>query len=108
MSMSSVYGKGDEAESIAVVHRALDMGVNFLDSSDAYGFGQKEELLAKDPRGRPARAVLATKFGNLRNPDGTPGVNGRPEYVAQACDASLKRLGVETIALYYKHRVDTS
>ena len=108
MSMSNVYGKGDEAESIAVVQRALDLGVNFLDSSDAYGFGQNEELLAKALRGRRARAVLATKFGNLRNPDGTPGVNGRPEYVAQACDASLKRLGVETIDLYYQHRVDPS
>lgn len=108
MSMSNVYGKSDEAESIAVVQRALDMGVNFLDSSDAYGFGQNEELLAKALRGRRERAVLATKFGNLRNPDGTPGVNGRPEYVAQACDASLKRLGVETIDLYYQHRVDPS
>jgi aryl-alcohol dehydrogenase-like predicted oxidoreductase len=108
MSMSNVYGKGDEAESIAVVQRALDLGVNFLDSSDAYGFGQNEELLAKALRGRRERAVLATKFGNLRNPDGTPGVNGRPEYVAQACDASLKRLGIETIDLYYQHRVDPS
>jgi aryl-alcohol dehydrogenase-like predicted oxidoreductase len=108
MSMSNVYGKGDEAESIAVVQRALDLGVNFLDSSDAYGFGQNEALLAKALRGRRERAVLATKFGNLRNPDGTPGVNGRPEYVAQACDASLKRLGVETIDLYYQHRVDPS
>jgi aryl-alcohol dehydrogenase-like predicted oxidoreductase len=108
MSMSNVYGKSDEAESVAVVQRALDMGVNFLDSSDAYGFGQNEELLAKALRGRRERAVLATKFGNLRNPDGTPGVNGRPEYVAQACDASLKRLGVETIDLYYQHRVDPS
>src|SRR4026209_1239125 len=108
MSMSNVYGKGDEVESIAVVQRALDLGVNFLDSSDAYGFGQNEALLAKALRGRRERAVLATKFGNLRNPDGTPGVNGRPEYVAQACDASLKRLGVETIDLYYQHRVDPS
>jgi aryl-alcohol dehydrogenase-like predicted oxidoreductase len=108
MSMSNVYGKADEAESIAVVHRALDIGVNFLDSSDAYGFGQNEELLAKAVRGRRERAVLATKFGNLRNPDGSPGVNGRPEYVAQACDASLKRLGVDTIDLYYQHRVDPS
>jgi aryl-alcohol dehydrogenase-like predicted oxidoreductase len=108
MSLSNVYGKSDEAESIALVQRALDMGVNFLDSSDAYGFGQNEELLAKALRGRRERAVLATKFGNLRNPDGTPGVNGRPEYVARACDASLKRLGVETIDLYYQHRVDPS
>jgi aryl-alcohol dehydrogenase-like predicted oxidoreductase len=108
MSMSNVYGKSDEAESIAVVQRALDLGVNFLDSSDAYGFGQNEALLAKALRGRRERAIVATKFGNLRNPDGSPGVNGRPEYVAQACDASLKRLGVGTIDLYYQHRVDPS
>jgi len=108
MSMSNVYGKGDDAESIAVVHRALDLGVNFLDSSDMYGWGQNEELLGKALRGRRDRVVLATKFGNLRKPDGTAGVNGRPEYVPQACDASLKRLGVETIDLYYQHRVDPS
>jgi len=106
MSMSNVYGKGDDAESTAVVHRALDLGVNFLDSSDAYGFGQNEELLGRALRGRRERVVLATKFGNLRNPDGTPGVNGRPDYVPKACEASLKRLGVETIDLYYQHRVD--
>jgi aryl-alcohol dehydrogenase-like predicted oxidoreductase len=106
MSMSNVYGKGDDAESIAVVQRALDLGVNFLDSSDMYGWGQNEELLAKALRGRRDKVVLATKFGNLRKPDGTPGVNGRPEYVPQACDASLRRLGVETIDLYYQHRVD--
>jgi len=106
MSMSNVYGKSDEAESIAVVQRALDMGVNFLDSSDAYGFGQNEELLAKALRGRRERAVLATKFGNMRKADGTAGVNGRPEYVPQACDASLQRLGVDTIDLYFQHRVD--
>ena len=108
MSMSNVYGKGDEAESIAVIHRALDLGVNFLDSSDMYGWGQNEELLAKALRGRRDQVVLATKFGNLRKPDGTAGVNGRPEYVPQACDASLKRLGVDTIDLYYQHRVDPS
>lgn len=108
MSMSNVYGKGDEAESIAVVHRALDLGVNFLDSSDMYGWGQNEELLGRALRGHRHRVVLATKFGNLRKPDGTAGVNGRPEYVPQACDASLKRLGVETIDLYYQHRVDPS
>jgi aryl-alcohol dehydrogenase-like predicted oxidoreductase len=106
MSMSNVYGKGDDAESIAVVRRALDLGVNFLDSSDMYGWGQNEELLGRALRGRRDRVVLATKFGNLRKPDGTAGVNGRPEYVPQACDASLKRLGVETIDLYYQHRVD--
>jgi aryl-alcohol dehydrogenase-like predicted oxidoreductase len=108
MSMSNVYGKGDDAESIAVIHRALDLGVNFLDSSDMYGWGHNEELLAKALRGRRNKVVLATKFGNLRKPDGTPGVNGRPEYVPQACDASLRRLGVETIDLYYQHRVDPS
>jgi aryl-alcohol dehydrogenase-like predicted oxidoreductase len=108
MSMSNVYGKGDDAESIAVIHRALDLGVNFLDSSDMYGWGHNEELLAKALRGRRDKVVLATKFGNLRKPDGTPGVNGRPEYVPQACDASLRRLGVETIDLYYQHRVDPS
>ena len=108
MSMSNVYGKGDEAECIAVVHRALDLGVNFLDSSDMYGWGQNEELLGKALKGRRDQAVLATKFGNLRKPDGTAGVNGRPEYVPQACDASLKRLGVDTIDLYFQHRVDPS
>ena len=106
MSMSNVYGKGDDAESIAVVHRALDLGVNFLDSSDLYGWGQGEELLSRALRGKRDRVVLATKFGNMRKPDGTAGVNGRPEYVPQACDASLKRLGVETIDLYFQHRVD--
>ncbi len=108
MSMSGVYGKGDDAESTAVIHRALELGVNFLDSSDMYGWGHNEELLAKALRGRRNEVVLATKFGNLRKPDGTPGVNGKPEYVLQACDASLRRLGVETIDLYYQHRVDTS
>jgi aryl-alcohol dehydrogenase-like predicted oxidoreductase len=106
MSMSNVYGKGDDAESIAVVHRALDLGVNFLDSSDVYGWGQNEELLARALRGHRDRVVLATKFGNLRKPDGTTGVNGRPEYVPQACEASLKRLGTDVIDLYYQHRVD--
>src|SRR3990172_8811316 len=91
MSMSGVYGKGDDAESIAVIHRALELGVNLLDSSDMYGWGHNEELLPKAPRGRRDAVVLATKFGNLRKPDGTPGGNGKPEYVLQACDASLRR-----------------
>ena len=108
MSMSGVYGKGDDAESIAVIHRALELGVNFLDSSDMYGWGHNEELLARALRGRRDKVVLATKFGNLRKPDGTMSVNGKPEYVAQACDASLKRLGVDVIDLYYQHRVDPS
>ena len=106
MSMSGAYGPGDDAQSIGVVQRALDLGVSFLDSSDAYGFGHNETLLGQALRGRRDRVVLATKFGNIRKPDGTPGADGRPEYVPQACDASLKRLGVNVIDLYYQHRVD--
>jgi aryl-alcohol dehydrogenase-like predicted oxidoreductase len=106
MSMSGVYGPGDDAQSIAVVHRALDLGVNFIDSSDMYGWGHNETLLGQALRGRRERVVLATKFGNMRKPDGTPGVDGRPSYVPQACDASLERLGVDVIDLYYQHRVD--
>jgi aryl-alcohol dehydrogenase-like predicted oxidoreductase len=106
--MSGAYGPGDDAQSIAVLHRALDLGVDFLDSSDMYGWGHNEELLGKALHGKRERVVLATKFGNLRRPDGTPGVNGRPEYVPRACDASLERLGVDVIDLYYQHRVDPS
>jgi aryl-alcohol dehydrogenase-like predicted oxidoreductase len=106
MSMSGAYGPGDDAQSSAVVHRAVDLGIDFLDSSDMYGWGHNETLLGQALRGRRDRVVLATKFGNMRKPDGTPGVDGRPEYVPQACDASLKRLGVEVIDLYYQHRVD--
>ena len=106
MSMSGAYGPGDDAQSIAVIHRALDLGVNFLDSSDMYGWGHNETLLGQALRGRRERAVVVTKFGNMRKPDGTPGVDGRPEWVPQACDASLKRLGVDVIDLYYQHRVD--
>jgi aryl-alcohol dehydrogenase-like predicted oxidoreductase len=107
MSMSGVYGKPDDAESIAVIHRALDLGVSFLDSSDMYGWGQNEELLGKALKGRRDRAIVATKFGQVKNPSGGGNlVNGRPEYVIQACDASLKRLGIDVIDLYYQHRVD--
>src|SRR5499426_3003529 len=106
MSMSGTYGKHDDAQSIDVVHRALDLGVNFLDSSDMYGFGHNEELLGRAIRGRRDQVVLSTKFGQVRTPEGRMTVNGRPDYVAQACDASLKRLGVEVIDLYYQHRVD--
>jgi len=106
MSMSGVYGKGDDAASIAVIHRALELSVNFLDTSDMYGSGHNEEQVGRAVRGRRRQVVVATKFGNVRNPDGGMGVNGRPEYVPQACDASLKRLGVESIDLYYQHRVD--
>src|SRR6267142_1069976 len=106
MSMSGVYGNANDDESIATNHYALDQGINFLDSADMYGWGHNETLLGRALRGRRERAVLATKFGNMRKPDGTPGVDGRPEYVPQACDASLKRLGVDMIDLYYQHRVD--
>ncbi len=106
MSMSGTYGKHDDAQSIDVVHRAIDLGVNFLDSSDMYGFGHNEELLGRAIRGRRNQVVMATKFGQVRTPEGRATVNGRPDYVIQACDASLKRLGIDMIDLYYQHRVD--
>jgi aryl-alcohol dehydrogenase-like predicted oxidoreductase len=106
MSMSGTYGKHDDAQSIDVVHRALDLGVNLLDSSDMYGFGHNEELLGRAIRGRRNQVLMATKFGQLRTPEGRATVNGRPDYVIQACDASLKRLGIDVIDLYYQHRVD--
>jgi aryl-alcohol dehydrogenase-like predicted oxidoreductase len=106
MSMSGTYGKHDDAQSIGVVQRALDLGVNLLDSSDMYGFGHNEELLGRAIKGRRDQVVLTTKFGQVRTPEGRATVNGRPEYVIQACDASLKRLGVDVIDLYYQHRVD--
>ena len=108
MSMSGTYGKGDDTESIAVIHHAVHLGVNFLDSSDMYGWGHNDELLGRALKGRRDQVVLATKFGNVRSPSGGAGVNGRPAYVGQACDASLKRLGVDVIDLYYQHRVDPS
>jgi aryl-alcohol dehydrogenase-like predicted oxidoreductase len=109
MSLSGAYGKGDDAESIKVVHHAIDSGVNFLDSSDMYGWGHNETLLGKAlAGGRRDKVVLATKFGQTQNPGGMNGVNGRPEYVKQACEASLKRLGIDEIDLYYQHRVDPS
>jgi len=89
-----------------LIHRALDLGINFIDSSDMYGWGHNEELLAQALRGRRGGVVLATKFGQVRSESGPNLVNGRPEYVAQACDASLRRLGVDVIDLYYQHRVD--
>ena len=107
MSMSGVYGKPDDAQSIAVIQRALDLGVDFLDSSDMYGWGQNEELLGKALKGRRDKAFVVTKFGQVKNPAGGGNlVDGRPEYVIQACDASLKRLGVDVIDLYFQHRVD--
>ena len=107
MGMSEFYGARDEAESIATIHRALDLGVDFLDTADMYGVGRNEELVGKAIKDRRDEVVLATKFGNVRGADGAfLGVNGRPDYVRECCDASLKRLGVETIDLYYQHRVD--
>jgi aryl-alcohol dehydrogenase-like predicted oxidoreductase len=107
MGMSEFYGPGDEEESIATIHRALDLGVNFLDTADMYGTGGNEELVGRAIRDRRDEVVLATKFAVLRGEGGSfEGISGRPEYVRQACEASLKRLGVETIDLYYQHRVD--
>jgi aryl-alcohol dehydrogenase-like predicted oxidoreductase len=107
MGMSEFYGAADDAESIAVIHRALDSGVNFLDTADMYGTGRNEQLVGRAISDRRDRVILATKFGNMRGPNGEfLGVNGRPEYVRQACDASLQRLGIDHIDLYYQHRVD--
>jgi aryl-alcohol dehydrogenase-like predicted oxidoreductase len=107
MGMSEFYGTADETEAVATIHRALDLGVTFLDTADMYGPFTNERLVGRAIRDRRAEVVLATKFGNERNPDGSRlGVNGRPEYVRAAADASLQRLGVEVIDLYYQHRVD--
>jgi aryl-alcohol dehydrogenase-like predicted oxidoreductase len=107
MSMSGTYGKSDDAQSIDVVHRALDLGINFIDSSDMYGWGHNEELLGRALKGRRNQAVLTTKFGQVQSPDGKGNlVDGSPAYVLRACDTSLKRLGVDVIDLYYQHRVD--
>ena len=109
MGMSEFYGPRDEAEAIATLHRALELGVTFLDTADVYGIGENERLLGRALRGRRDRVVLATKFGNQRRSDGGwMRVDGSPEYVRSACDASLARLGVEHIDLYYQHRVDTT
>jgi aryl-alcohol dehydrogenase-like predicted oxidoreductase len=107
MSLSGTYGKSDDDQAIRVVHHAIDRGVNFLDSSDMYGWGHNETLLGKAlAGGRRAEVVLATKFGQTQRPGGANGVDGRPEYVKAACEASLKRLGVEVIDVYFQHRVD--
>jgi len=107
MGMSEFYGSRDDAESLSTIHRALDLGVNFLDTADMYGPFTNEELVGRAIRGRRQSVVVATKFGNQRGPDGSfLGISGRPEYVRQACDGSLKRLGTDHIDLYYQHRVD--
>jgi len=107
MSMSGVYGNADDEESIGVIHHALERGVNHLDSSDMYGWGHNETLLGRALKGGwRDKALVVTKFGQVKGADGKQGVDSRPEYVMQACEASLKRLGVDVIDLYYQHRVD--
>jgi len=107
MGMSDFYGGRDEAEAVATIHRAIDLGVTLLDTADMYGVGRNEELVGRAIRGRRDRVVLATKFGNVRGSDGAfLGISGKPDYVRQACEASLRRLGLEVIDLYYQHRVD--
>jgi aryl-alcohol dehydrogenase-like predicted oxidoreductase len=106
MSLSGVYGAADDAASEELIRHAIDLGVDHLDSSDMYGWGHNEEVVGRAIKGRRNKIVLATKFGQVQNPGGPNGVNGRPEYVIQACEASLKRLGEDVIDLYYQHRVD--
>ena len=106
MSMTPIYGTPDPAAAIDTIHRAAELGVDLIDTSDAYGAGANEELVGRAIAGRRDKYVLATKFGNVRLPDGSPSADGRPQYVMEACERSLKRLGLDVIDLYYQHRVD--
>jgi len=106
MTMTAIYGPSDDDLSIATIHRAIELGANFIDTADMYGQGKNEELVGRALADRRDKAILATKFGNLRLPDGKSGVNGRPEYALEACEKSLKRLGTDVIDLFYLHRVD--
>ena len=106
MTMTAIYGPPDDDRSIATIRRAIELGANLIDTADMYGQGSNEELVGRAIAGRREHVILATKFGNLRLPDGKSGVNGRPEYALEACDKSLKRLGIDVIDLYYLHRVD--
>src|SRR3984893_6304547 len=108
MGMSEFYGKGDEEESIATIHRAVDLGVTFFDTADVYGPHKNEELVGRALRGHRDRVIIATKFGILRNPDKPEfrGITGKPDYIREACEGSLRRLGIHCIDLYYQHRVD--
>jgi aryl-alcohol dehydrogenase-like predicted oxidoreductase len=106
MSLSGTYGPSDDKAAEALLRRAVELGIDHFDSSDMYGWGHNEELLGRALKGAGDDIVIATKFGQTRQPGGANGVNGRPEYVQQACEASLKRLGIDTIDLYYQHRVD--
>lgn len=106
MSMTPIYGTPDEDEAIATIHRAVELGIDLIDTADAYNDGKNESLVGRALKGRRDSVILATKFGNIRYPDGRRDVNGSPDYVREACDNSLKRLGVETIDLYYVHRID--
>lgn len=106
MTMTAIYGAPDDDRSIATIHRAIELGANLIDTADMYGQGSNEELVGRALADRRNKAVLATKFGNLRLPDGKSGANGRPEYALEACEKSLKRLGTDVIDLFYLHRVD--